>query len=114
MSESMNVAEDVNEKKRETAFSSPQNNAYNQKRFFYTVGLFNFLLEESIRVENLYEVTINNVPHVPAWCSGVTSIRGNIMPVVNLHIFLKTGVNNTHKNKKLIMLEHHHYSPIVF
>jgi chemotaxis signal transduction protein len=96
-------------------FQSPQKNkSYNQTRFFYTVGLFNFLLEENIKVENLYEFTINDVPYTPEWCSGVTSIRGNIMPVVNMHIFLKTGKYADSQNKKLMMLEHKNHAPIVF
>lgn len=110
------VMDDVNEQKySETAFKSPQNNqSYSQSRFFYTIGLFNFLLEESIKVENLYEFTVNAVPYAPEWCSGVTSIRGNIMPVVNMHVFLKTGKQTSPKNKKLMMLEHKNHSPIVF
>jgi chemotaxis signal transduction protein len=93
---------------------SSKNKPYHQTRFFYTIGLFNFLLEENIKVENLYEFTVNKVPHAPEWCSGITTIRGNIMPVVNMHVFLKTGTNTTPRKKKLIMLEHKNYSPIVF
>lgn len=117
----MTAMDDVNGNNGETAFKSPplsqssQNNKfYHQNRFFYTVGLFNFLLEESIKVENLYEFNINTVPYAPEWCSGVTSIRGNIMPVVNMHVFLKTGKNTNAKNKKLMMLEHKNHPPIVF
>ncbi|HHL18410.1 MAG TPA: hypothetical protein ENJ33_01595 [Thiothrix sp.] len=112
---------DINGEDTESVFkpsqlpqSSQKNKSYNQTRFFYTVGLFNFLLEESIKVENLYEFTINDVPYAPEWCSGVTSIRGNIMPIVNMHVFLKTGKHTGLKNKKLMMLEHQDHSPIIF
>ena len=105
----------INEENVKTAFKSPsQNKHHNQSRFFYTVGLFNFLLEESIKVENLYEFTVNSVPSAPEWCSGVTSIRGDIMPVVNMHVFLKTGIRITSRKKKLIMLKHKNHAPIVF
>lgn len=93
---------------------SEKNKYYNKNRFFYTIGLFNFLLEESIKVENLYNSTVNSVPYAPEWCSGITSIRGNIIPVVNMHIFLKTGKNIPSKKKKLMMIEHNNHSPIVF
>jgi chemotaxis signal transduction protein len=111
----MIAIDDVDGKKNESTFrSSQKNKVYHQGRFFYTIGLFNFLLEESIKVENLYEFTVNSVPYAPEWCSGVTSIRGNIMPVVNMHVFLKTGKNTDSQNKKLMMLEHKNHSPIVF
>jgi len=117
----MTAMNDVEGKKSESIFkssqlsqASPKNKAYHQSRFFYTIGLFNFLLEESIKVENLYEFTVNSVPYAPEWCSGVISIRGNIMPVVNMHVFLKTGKSTDSQNKKLIMLEHKNHSPIVF
>lgn len=113
--------DDMNGRESETAFKSSQltessqkNKSYNHSRFFYSVGLFNFLLEGNIKVENLYEFTINTVPYAPEWCAGVTSIRGNIMPVVNMHTFLKTGKQSDSRNKKLMMLEHKHHSPIVF
>ncbi len=113
--------DDINVLNTETVFKpsqllqpSQKNKSYHQTRFFYTVGLFNFLLEESIKVENLYAFTINDVPYAPEWCSGVTSIRGNIMPVVNMHIFLKTGRYAESQNKKLMMLEHKNHAPIVF
>lgn len=85
---------------------------YKNYRFFYTVGLFKFLLEGDIKVENLHEYTINAMPYAPEWCSGVISVRGIIMPVVNMHIFLKTGVGTSPKKSKLIVLEHKSHSPI--
>jgi len=103
-----------NESLEETFKPSKKNKSYHQRRFFYTIGLFNFLLEKNIKIENLYEYSVNNVPHAPKWCSGITSIRGNIVPIVNMHFFLKTGINVEPKKKKLIMLEHKKYAPIVF
>ncbi|CAA6800496.1 MAG: Unknown protein [uncultured Thiotrichaceae bacterium] len=85
---------------------------YKKYRFFYTVGLFKFLLEDDIKVENLHEHTINAMPYAPEWCSGVISVRGVIMPVVNMHAFLKTGIDASPKKNKLIILDHRNHSPI--
>ena len=86
-----------------------------QGRFYYTVGMFNFLLEAGIKAENLHGLTVNSVPHVPAWCIGVVNVRGNIIPVVDMHVFLKTGMSrHTNKNKKLLLLERENQSSIIF
>ena len=85
-------------------------------RFVYTVGSYNILLEQGIKVENLAGVTINAIPHTPSWCMGMTNIRGIITPIVDMHVFLKTGIKNkeSSKTQKMIMLEHKDYAPIIF
>lgn len=82
--------------------------------FFYTVGSYNILVEQDIKVENISGLTINKVPHTPEWCTGIVNIRGNIMPIVNMHTFLKTGIDASSKKSKLIMLEYKNLAPIIF
>jgi len=93
-------------------------------RFFYSVGEYNFLFEENLKVENIPLTTINKVPHVAEWCSGIISVRGVIMPVVNMHHILKnqTKLKTTSKGKAknissdkmhLMMIEHEHHAPLV-
>lgn len=83
-------------------------------RFYYTVGSYNLLIEQEIRVENLTNFIVNKIPHAPEWCTGIVNIRGIIMPVVSMHTFLKTGTNNSKRISKLIMLEHKNHAPIIF
>jgi chemotaxis signal transduction protein len=83
------------------------------RRFYYTVGEFNILIEQNLKVETLQSVDINTVPHAPDWCIGISSVRGVIMPVINVHTILKTeGKVNSKRN--FIMLEHDKYAPIIF
>jgi len=83
------------------------------RRFYYTVGQFNILIEKDLKAENLQTPSINTVPNAPAWCSGIVSVRGIIMPVVNMHNFLNTKKSASSKSN-FIMLEHKDYSPIIF
>ncbi len=95
------------------------NNSSN--RFFYTVGNNNFLFEKELKVENLPSTIINKVPHTPKWCKGIISVRGVIMPVMDM----RTLVNNEQKNKPkedvqkrkrktyLLMIEHKNHAAII-
>jgi len=86
-------------------------------RFYYSAGDFNFLFEQNLKVENLPQTTINKVPHAPKWCDGIISVRGIIMPVVNLHSVLKKEFDlpSTVKssNSHLLMIEHKNHAPII-
>ena len=93
--------------------SSSEHNNEAVKRFYYSVGQFNILIEKELKVENLSDLTINKVPNMPAWCIGIISVRGVIMPVINMHNFLNTEKQVTTKDN-FIMLEHENYTPIIF
>jgi len=106
-----------------SALNSTKRKRYNDasNRFFYSVGNLNFLFEKDLKVENLPEMTINKIPHAPEWCSGIISVRGVIIPVVNMHIFLKDELEKSkHKTKNkqnnktyLLMVEHSNHAPII-
>ncbi len=104
-----------------SALNSKKRKRYNDanNRFFYSVGDINFLFETDLKVENLSGITINKVPHAPEWCSGIISIRGVIIPVVNMHTLLKDELkklkNKNKPNKKpfLLMVEHNNHAPII-
>ncbi len=90
----------------------------NNNRFFYTVGNHNFIFEKNLKVENLSATTINKVPHTPDWCTGIISVRGIIMPVVNMHTLLNSELKLKNKyiqSKKtyLLMVEHNNHAPII-
>ena len=128
-----NVIEQVNPKpidtNEKTSYTSLLNSALNSKkrkryndasnRFYYSVGDLNFLFETDLKVENLSDTTINKIPHAPEWCSGIISVRGVIVPVVNMHILLKDELKKSkHKTKQkkrphLLMVEHGNHEPII-
>lgn len=83
-------------------------------RFTYTVGPYNFLLEQDIKVENLSNLTFNEIPRAPKWCKGIVNVRGIITPIVDMHDFLKTGSKTSTKKSHLMMLDHKDHSPVIF
>ncbi len=98
--------------KRKTRLSNSTN------RFFYSVDTYNFLFEESLKVENLSVTAINKVPHTPNWCTGIISVRGVIMPVVDMRVVLKNEIQHKAKSKSpkkphLLMVEHKNHAPII-
>jgi chemotaxis signal transduction protein len=104
-----------------SALNSTKRKRYNDSsnRFFYSVGGLNFLFETNLKVENLSDTTINKVPHAPEWCSGIISVRGVIIPVVNMHILFKDEIKNSKTNIKhnkkphLLMIEHENHVPLI-
>lgn len=87
-------------------------------RFYYTIGSHNFLFEKNLKVENLAPAIINKVPHTPDWCTGIISIRGVIMPVVNMHTLLNNALKLEKKYKQtnkpyLLMVEHENHAPVI-
>jgi len=100
----------------------------NNKRFYYSSGPNNFLIEKDLKAETLKNMTINHIPFTPVWFMGIVSIRGVIMPVINICEFLNTQTKTTkkaidkmkqqqeEKNPEqgyLLKLEHNAHTPIV-
>jgi len=83
-------------------------------RFYYSVGKYNILLEQDVKAENLSQPKIYEIPYPPSWCSGIVNVRGNIIPVVNMHKLLNTEENISTKNSKLLLFQHDSLSPIIF
>jgi chemotaxis signal transduction protein len=128
------VNQEHNGKDASTSYTDALNSAINStrrksikdisNRFFYTVGDNNFLFEKELKVENIPLTSINKVPHTPEWCKGIISIRGVIMPVVDMHSIInndenqKATITTTSKNKLknkpyLLMIEHKNHDPII-
>jgi len=131
--EDNNVIEKANQKNidtiTKTSYTSILNSALNSKerkryndasnRFYYSVGNLNFLFESDLKVENISDTKINKVPHAPNWYTGIISVRGVIVPIVNMHTLLKDKLKKTKnqikQNKKpyLLMIEHSNHDPII-
>lgn len=85
-------------------------------RFVYSIDSASFLLEPDLKVENISPKTINHVPHSEIWYEGIISIRGTIMPVINLSRFMngKIDLGNSQKTKKhFLLLDHKEHNPVV-
>ncbi len=96
-------------------------------RFYYSVGTTNILLEQHLNVENISKRTINKVPHCKEWHEGIISIRGTIVPVINIKKFLqdKATIEVKHRDKEnnedtknnteqFLLMTHTQHPPIVF
>lgn len=85
-------------------------------RFIYSIGSASFLLEQDLKVENVSPKKVNLVPHSPDWYEGIISIRGTIMPVIDLYKFFvdKIDLKKTKKGKThYLLLEHKDHKPVV-
>ena len=99
----------------------------NNKQFYYSTGTHNFLIEQELKAETLKNMPINKIPFTPEWHLGIISIRGVIMPVIDINTFVNSTtetVKNTSKksNEKVsdnnnesyfLKLEHNAHSPII-
>ena len=54
-------------------------------RFYYSIADHNILLEIGIKTEIIEQQDTFPLPHAPAWCHGMISLRGKLIPVVNMH-----------------------------
>ena len=62
--------------------------------FYYSVAEYNILLESGIKTEIIEKKEAFPIPHAPKWCDGMISLRGKLIPVVNLHTLLNTSKQN--------------------
>ncbi len=65
--------------------------------FCYQIGMANILITHEIEVEILTTSITYQIPHSPQWYRGMTSLRGDILPVVNMHFLL--GIKQNHNDK---------------
>ncbi|RVU86405.1 hypothetical protein EOL70_02860 [Leucothrix sargassi] len=71
--------------------------------FYYTVADQNILIESDIKTEIVDSLTIFPMPHAPAWCKGMVSLRGKIIPVLDLAYVLNT--KQAERARWLLILE---------
>lgn len=109
-----NMSSTIQHQNKDKAPSSESVDAIANNRFYYSVGKLNLLLEQDVKAENLSLPKIYEIPHPPSWCSGIVNVRGNIVPVVNMHILLQTGENTSTKRSKLLLFQHNNLAPIIF
>ncbi|MGB1310276.1 MAG: chemotaxis protein CheW [Leucothrix sp.] len=60
-------------------------------RFYYTVSNQHIFLEAGIKTEIIEKRDVFPIPHTPDWCQGMISLRGKLIPVVDLQSSLNTS-----------------------
>jgi len=87
--------------------------AYSRENlFFYRIGQLRILIEDDIKMEVLSESTLYPIPNSPAWYLGTRSVRGTILPVINMH-FLLGIADSAAPPPWLLKLDHPLFSPII-
>jgi len=97
MSEHMNIAEDED-----------INNSQNQFLLFLVGG--DLYAIEALKTSEIVEYTkITKVPMVGSCVKGVTNIRGNIVPVVDLLDRFGLGHTKVQRKTSIVVINHNHY-----
>jgi twitching motility protein PilI len=60
-------------------------------RFGFRIGQLRLLIQTGTLSEVITQTPIYPIPNVPSWFVGVINLRGNLIPVFNLHLLLETG-----------------------
>jgi len=84
--------------------------SFHRQLFCYEIDNHRIFVEPKIKIEVLEKTVIYPIPHAPKWYAGVTSLRGNILTIVNMHFLL--GIAETKTEKRLLRLEHPDFPPL--
>ena len=60
---------------------------------------FGLLVSTAIYCEVLDKVAVNPLPNVHPWVNGILNLRGNFVPVFDLHLILKQTVADSQKRR---------------
>jgi len=60
-------------------------------RFGFRIGQIHLLIQTATLSEVIIQTPIYPMPNVPSWFTGVMNLRGNLIPVFDLHDVLETG-----------------------
>ncbi|WP_020393955.1 hypothetical protein [Thiolinea disciformis] len=59
--------------------------------FCYPLGAYRILIESGIRSELITTTQVYPIPFTPTWCAGLTSVRGDLCIVLDMHRILLNG-----------------------
>lgn len=68
-----------------TAAGAADTSDYRAQRRAFRVGDIQLMLPESELAELLDELSVFPLPNAPEWTSGLLNLRGELLPVINLH-----------------------------
>ena len=72
--------------------------------FGFRVGGLGFLVSAEIYCEVLEQAQVNPLPNTQAWFGGLLNLRGNLVPVIDLHRLLGESVADP-KKRRLFTLD---------
>ena len=72
-------------------------------RFGFRIGPLRLLIKERTISEVVTQPQIFQIPNVPTWFLGLMNLRGNLLPVFDLHQLLETGETGRDKRSVLIL-----------
>jgi len=78
--------------------------AMQHTRFGYRVDQFRLLIKPNTRSEVITQTPIYPIPNMPVWFLGVMNLRGNLLPVFDLHQLLETDDSGWDKRDKRVVL----------
>ncbi len=71
----------------------------------FKAGNMNFIIDEAIACEILDESNIHFVPMSASWLIGVSNIRGDVVPIIDLEKLINGDDSNAeYKNRKLAII----------
>ncbi|PKM10302.1 MAG: hypothetical protein CVV13_13560 [Gammaproteobacteria bacterium HGW-Gammaproteobacteria-3] len=75
--------------------------------FAIRIGSQGFLVPADKHCEVLDKIAVNKLPNVHSWISGILNVRGNLVPVFDLHIVLEESLAH-HGKRKLFAIGRGH------
>lgn len=76
---------------------------YEQRFFGFRVGELGFLIPLDVYCEVLDKVQINPLPIVRPWFRGLLNLRGNLVPIFDLKIFLQESQTDNKKRRLFVI-----------
>ena len=73
------------------------NNKSINNLFCYDIDGIHIIIESGIKIEVLEQSTVYPIPNAPKWFLGVTSLRGDILIVLNMYFLLNRPQNTNFK-----------------
>jgi twitching motility protein PilI len=74
-----------------------------RSRYGFRVGDIGLLIHQDTTSEVIEKIPIYSIPHMPYWVPGLINLRGNLLPVFNLKLFLGLEQDSQEKQWLLIL-----------
>jgi twitching motility protein PilI len=88
----------------EDILSNATPNIKDETALGFRVGTLGFLLDADIFCEIVDQSKVSPLPNVQPWLNGVLNLRGDIVPVIDLHILLEEKTSPS-KNRHLLAVD---------
>lgn len=71
-------------------------------RYGFLVGDIGLLIHQDTTSEVIEQIPIYPIPHMPYWLPGLINLRGNLIPVFNLKLYL--GLQHDEQQKQWLLI----------